>query len=225
MMTDKKYNVAIFDLDGTLLDTSEGILSSVEYTIQEYGLRPLDKETMLRFIGPPIQDSFRRVYSLEGAPLQELATIFRNRYKESDLLKAKPYPQMDKVFEYLTENGVKSAVATYKRQDYAEKIVKHFGFDQYIKTIHGADHDNKLKKSDIINNCLTDLGVSDLGRAVMIGDSLLDAEGAEINGISFIGVTYGFDFKSGKDVVACRSVGHADAPIELIEYFKMEKEI
>lgn len=215
----KQYEIAVFDVDGTLLDTTEGVLAAVKYAIEEKKLEPIADEQLLTFIGPPIQDSFARVYGLEGSILQELATTFRNRYKDVELLKAKPYEGIYEVFEELDKRGVKLAVATYKRQDYAEEILKHFGFDKYTNILYGADHENKLKKVDIIRKCMNDLGVSDFSRAVMIGDSSHDAIGAEQIGMDFIGVTYGFDFKKSEDVSKFPSIGSADKAIELLKFF------
>lgn len=209
------FDVVVFDVDGTLLDTSEGVLASVKYTIGKHNLPEIDEETLRTFIGPPIQDSFARVYGLSGEILQELATTFRNQYKDVDLLKAVPYEGIFDVFEALLANGIKPAIATYKRQDYATKIMQHFGFDKYTDIIYGADHENKLKKRDIIELALKDSGVSDFSKAVMIGDSDNDAIGAEGIGTEFIGVTYGFGFRSKEDVNKFKNVGIADTAKEL----------
>lgn len=209
------FDVVVFDVDGTLLDTSEGVLASVKYTIGKHNLPEIDEETLRTFIGPPIQDSFARVYGLSGEILQELATTFRNQYKDVDLLKAVPYEGIFDVFEALLANGIKPAIATYKRQDYATKIMQHFGFDKYTDIIYGADHENKLKKRDIIELALKDSGVSDFSKAVMIGDSDNDAIGAEGIGTEFIGVTYGFGFRSKEDVNKFKNVGSADTAKEL----------
>ena len=195
-----RYEIAVFDVDGTLLDTTEGVISAVKYTISKMGFKPLPEEKLLKFIGPPIQDSFAKAYGIEGSILQDIATCFRDRYKEYDLLKAKPYEGIYDVFDWLDEIGVKLAVATYKRQDYAEIILKHFGFDKYTNILYGADHENKLKKVDIIKKCMDDLGVTDYSNAVMVGDSDNDAIGAKQIGMDFIGVTYGFGFRSIEDV-------------------------
>ena len=209
------FDVVVFDVDGTLLYTSEGVLASVKYTIGKHNLPEIDEETLRTFIGPPIQDSFARVYGLSGDILQELATTFRNQYKDVDLLKAVPYEGIFDVFEALLTNGIKPAIATYKRQDYATKIMQHFGFDKYTDIIYGADHENKLKKRDIIELALKDSGVSDFSKAVMIGDSDNDAIGAEGIGTEFIGVTYGFGFRSKEDVNKFKNVGSADTAKEL----------
>lgn len=216
----KKYEIAVFDVDGTLLDTTEGILASVKYTINEMGFAPLSDKQLLTFIGPPIQESFAKAYHLEGDILQTLATCFRNRYKDYELFKAVPYNGIYDVFDELSRKGVKLAVATYKRQDYAESILKHFHFDRYTNILYGADHENKLKKVDIIKKCMDDMGVHDYSRAVMIGDSSHDATGAKKIGMDFIGVTYGFGYISASEVIKDGAIGVADAPRDLLDFWK-----
>lgn len=212
----RHFNVAVFDVDGTLLDTSEGVLSSVQYTINKHNLPTIDEIKLRTFIGPPIQDSFARVYGLTGDILQELAVTFRNQYKDVDLLKAVPYHGIYKVFEALLDVGIKPAIATYKRQDYATVIMNHFGFNKYTDVIYGADHENKLKKRDIIEKALKDCGAVDFSQSVMIGDSDNDAIDASGIGTKFVGVTYGFGFKSKSDVDKFDNVGVATTAEELI---------
>ena len=210
-----QFKVAVFDLDGTLLDTSAGVLSSVKYTIDKFGFKPLSDEMLSSFIGPPIQNSFANAYGLEGPILQEIANVFRNQYKDVDLLKAEPYDGIYEVFEGLLENNIKPAVATYKRQDYATTILRHFGFDKYTDILYGADNENKLKKKDIIEKALFDAGITYYKDAVMIGDSDNDAIGAHDIGVHFIGVTYGFGFKNVSDVEKYDNIGVATNTKEL----------
>lgn len=211
----QQLKVAVFDLDGTILDTSEGILASVKYTINKFGFRPLDETQLRTFIGPPIQNSFAKAYNLKGPILQEIATVFRNQYKDIDLLKAKSYEGIYDVFEALIKHGIRPAIATYKRQDYAVTILAHFGFDQYTDIMYGADHENKLKKKDIIEKALSDAGVSNYEQAVMIGDSDNDAIGAAEIGTGFVGVTYGFGFRTAEDVNQFPNLGIASDTFEL----------
>lgn len=213
---EKIYDAVIFDVDGTLLDTTEGVLNSVKYTMNHMKLPVPNEDVLKSFIGPPIQDSFAKQYGLTGEILQKIATVFRSRYKDYELLKAKPYEGIFTVFDELRKAGIKIAIATYKREDYAQTLLKHFGFDKYTDIIHGADHYNILKKRDIIKLCLKELNITDTKRAVMIGDSENDAIGAKAIGTEFIGVTYGFDFVAYKDVAKFKAVGCAETPMDLL---------
>ncbi len=213
----KKYDLVIFDLDGTILDTTEGVLSAVKYTIRQLNYPMISDEQLATFIGPPIQDSFATTYNLSGDILQEIATIFRNRYKDFDLLKATPYSGIFELLRLLEDNMIKSAVATYKREDYALTLLKHYEFDKYMSSMHGADHENKLKKQDIIQLCMEEVGVKDKSRVVMVGDTIHDAIGAEKIGVDFIGVTYGFGFTDAEDATLIPNVGFVKKPLDIIK--------
>ncbi len=215
-----KYKLAIFDLDGTLMDTTEGFVAAVKYTIEKMGFPMLSDKELSAFIGPPIQDSFARAYGLEGPILQEIATVFRDRYSIPEVLfLAEPYEGIYDVFEGLLKRGVMPAVATYKREDYAVSLLKHYGFDRYTDILFGADHENKLKKKDIIEKCINVAGITDKTEVVMIGDTKLDAIGAEGIGVDFLGVTYGFGFKTAADTEEYGAVGCVDNAIDLLKYF------
>lgn len=220
----KKYDIAIFDVDGTLLDTTEGVLASVQYTIEKNGLPSLSEKELKTFIGPPIQNSFQKYYGIQGEALQELAECFRDRYKNVDLLKASPYPGIYETMQCLDNHGIKLAIATYKRQDYARSLLCHFGFDKYTSVMYGADNYNKLKKQDIIVKCMEHYGISDYSTAVMVGDSDNDALGAEKIGVNFLGVTYGFGFSSKKDVDMYPSIGCVSTAADIPDYFIFKKD-
>ena len=209
----RHFDAVIFDVDGTLLDTTEGIMSSVRYTIARYSLSELSDRQLLSFIGPPIQKSFIKAYDITENDAQELAVCFRRHYKEYDLYKAKPYDGIYDTISRLKKNGVCIAVATYKREDYARDIITHFGFDRYSDIICGADNNNKLTKTDIIINAVNKTGADNAG-AVMVGDSDNDAGGAKGAGISFIGVTYGFGFHDDS-VYKFENVGIAGCPEDI----------
>ena len=213
-----KYDLVVFDVDGTVLDTREGVLAAVQHTIEQCGLEHLSDEALRTFIGPPVQNSFKRWYRVSDEEAQRLANVFRDKYKGEDLLKAVPYDGIYDVFEKLEAKGVKTAVATYKREDYAIRLLEHFKFDHYSDILHGADNENKLKKKDIIELCINESGITDRSRIVMIGDSDNDAIGAEGMGISFVGVTYGFGFSSKEDVDQFNNSGCADTAEKILEY-------
>ncbi|MBO4267589.1 MAG: HAD hydrolase-like protein [Lachnospiraceae bacterium] len=213
----RRYDAVIFDLDGTLLDTSEGIFRSVLYAIETLGYEKVSSDVLRTFIGPPIQKSFARVYGLEKEEADKAADVFRNRYKEDDILLAVPYEGIFETLAKLRESGVKTAVATYKRQDYAGKLLMHFGFDKAVDAICGSDAEGKLSKKDIIDNAIKILG-ADRSRTVMVGDSDNDAIGSSGTGVDFIGVTYGFGFSGAADVNKFPAIGTSDSPEGILRY-------
>lgn len=212
-----KYKAVIFDVDGTLLNTKQGILKSVFTTIEEFGLRPLKEEEIHLFIGPPIQRSMMQVYGYTKEQAQEFANVFRKRYSQHEFLfLAEVYDGIKKLFEDLKAKGYKIAIATYKREDYAIDIVNHFGLYEIADVTHGADNFNKLTKSDIIRLCIDEMGLT-AADCVMVGDSDNDAIGAKEIGCPFVGVSYGFGFHNEQDVNEFPNIGTADTAAQILE--------
>lgn len=208
-----KYKVLVWDIDGTLLNTLEGLLSAYQFTIETLKLPKKSLKEISSFIGPTPQTVFISFFSLSEAEAQKAADIFRDRYKSNDLLKAEPYPGLLSVLNRLSEMGYQQCVATNKRQDYAVDICTYFGIDHFCNPIYGAHKLNKLSKTDLIKKCLRDLKVSKK-QAVMIGDTLGDKNAAKQTGIDFIGVNYGFGFKNIE--------GYANSPSEILDLLKDE---
>lgn len=211
-----KIKNVIFDLDGTLLDTTEGVLESVKYTAGKLAYPILPLEELLKFIGPPIQQSFMAYYGASQETAQKAADIFRTHYKTETLLRAVPYDGIYRLCDILKDKQIKMAVATYKREDYALTLLKHYHFDQYCSPMHGADHYNRLKKEDIVRLCMEEMS-SSAEDTVLIGDTLSDALAAERAGIPFIAVTYGFGFKDKKDSDEYSNIGSAENPLQIAD--------
>lgn len=200
-----QYDLVIWDLDGTLLDTSEGILSSARYAIEKENLPVPTEAVMKTYIGPPIQNSFMATLRVTKEKSLYMAEIFRQHYKKYDLYKACPYSGINNLLKAIRENGIKQAVATYKRDDYAYAIIEKFAMAQYMDCVCGSDFEGKLTKTDIIRNAIENIGIKPSKRIVMIGDTDNDLFGAEHVGIDFIGVKYGFGFKSQLDGIKVAS--------------------
>lgn len=205
----------IFDLDGTLLDTREGIIESVKFTLKKLEFQALPYETLLLFVGPPIQDSFINHYGCDEATAQKAANIFRDYYKNNALFLAEPYDGIYELCERLKQNGIRMAVATYKREDYALTLLKHFKFDKYCNPMHGADNNNILKKEDIVRICQEEMKATKHD-SVLIGDTVNDAKGALKANTPFIAVSYGFGFKCDEELKKYPNIGVADEPIEIL---------
>lgn len=205
----------IFDLDGTLLDTTDGIIKSVQHVVRTLGYDELPHETMLKFVGPPIQDSFVEFYGCNLRNAQNAADLFRDYYKKNALFDAVPYAGVFEMCNELRIRGNNIAVATYKREDYALSLLKHYGFDEFCESMHGSDNYNILKKSDIIELCIAELE-GERNEFVLVGDTKHDAIGAKTTGINFIGVTYGFGFQTESEVNLYPNIGVAQKPMDVL---------
>ena len=204
----------IFDLDGTLLDTRRGIIDSVKYAAKELGFPELPHETLLKFVGPPIQQSLMTHYGCTPEEAQRGAVVFRAYYQKSAMFKAQPYEGIYELCDTLRSRGIRMAVATYKREDYALTLLRHFRFHEYCSAMHGADGENKLTKRDIVEMCLSELG-GDRQETVLVGDTVYDAAGAMEADIAFLAVSYGFGFHRAEDVEPYPSLGIARTPLEI----------
>ena len=185
------FRGVLFDLDGTLLDTAEGVLASVQYTIETMGYPSLPDEILRAFIGPPVKQSLIRAYGISEEEAQKATQVFRGRYKEHDLFRAVPYPGIPELLKRLRSGGFLIGVATLKREDYAISLLEHFGIAALCDSICGSDFDSKMSKCDVILKCLQKLQLA-AHDAVLIGDTASDGEGARLAGVPFIAVTYGF---------------------------------
>lgn len=193
------YKTVIFDLDGTLLDTTEGVLFAVNKTVEQLQLPSLDKTIVKLFVGPPMQESFAKHYSMNKEDAMQAATLFRKNYKEYSLFKASVYSGTMDILEYLKERGYLLAVATNKSHQNAMDILEHFHIMQYLDYAMGSDMGGKLTKTDIIMRCMEELHTFHK-EAVYIGDSEYDAIGAGNCGMDFIAAMYGFGFRGKKDL-------------------------
>lgn len=212
----------LFDLDGTLLNTTDGVLESAIYAAKTLGYQELPYEIMRSFVGPPIQLSFMKWYNCNIEEAQNAANLFRKYYKDNSLFKAELYPGIIEMLGNLRDLGIKIGVATYKREDYAISILEHFGISNFCYTMHGADNNNKLSKADIINICMNEM-TSEKEKVVLVGDTEHDAKGAIESGIKFIGVTYGFGFSSDKDVNSYPNIGCAENTNDIFNIIKSHR--
>ena len=198
MLKDNQIKAILFDLDGTLLDTSAGIRHSVRYAMSQLHLPQPSDDQIGEFIGPPIQESLMKYAGITAEEAQKGANIFREFYKNEALFEASLYEGILSILEQLRQHGIKIGVATYKREDYAIEILKHFDIVPYCDVIHGADNENRLSKADIIQLCCDELR-EDKAHILLVGDTEHDAKGAALSGVRFCAVTWGFGYRK-KDV-------------------------
>ncbi len=193
-----KFKLAIFDLDGTLMDTSSGIFATANKSVELLGRKPeLDIEQLNKFIGPPIAQCFVNTYNLEEELIPKAIEHYRKEYLIRGQFGARAYPSIKHTLEKLKDRGYLLAVGTLKTESIAISMMDHFGFAPYFSSIRGGCDTGKLSKADIVNKVLADLNVA-ASEAVLIGDTVHDEEGAKDANVSFIAVDYGFGFPRGQ---------------------------
>ncbi len=183
------WELIIFDLDGTLLDTSEGIFNSVRYAEKMLGLSPVSGTELREFVGPPPKEMYRKKYGLS----EEAALSAVKRHREYGMSKAlyesAIYEGVEDTLKYLKSRKKKLAVATLKGQAIAEKILEINGLKKYFDTIVGMNADETYTKCDTIRIAMENTGCK---TALMVGDSEYDRIGSKEAGIDFVGALYGF---------------------------------
>lgn len=217
------YKTFLFDLDGTLLDTTKGVIEAVKITISELGLEMPSNEILHAFVGPPMQKSFEKYFGMDKETALKSANLFRSNYNKHSLFMATLYEGVLELLSKLQSEDCKIAVATNKSHDNAMAILDKFGILKFCDYALGSDLDGKLTKTNIVNECINKLNADKL-TTVLIGDSTADSKGAYEAGINFIALTCGFGFKSKADLENIPHVAVFSNIKELAVYLSVTQE-
>ena len=156
----KKFDTLLFDLDGTLTDSTEGILNCLIYAIERMGFE-VPEDTNI-FLGPPIRQSFAEFLGMNGEQVDEAVRIFRERYSDTGLFENRVYDGIPGMLERLKSGGKRLMVATSKPQVYAVRIFERFGLAQYFEIVGGAELDGSRDyKDEVIEYVLAKAGITD----------------------------------------------------------------
>jgi len=187
------YDYLLFDLDGTLTDPGEGITNSVAYALKKWGFEVSDKRELYPFIGPPLSASFKKYYGFSEEDALKCVEYYREYFRDRGIFENKVYEGIPELLETLKKSGKILVLATSKPEKFAKQILDHFDLSKYFDFVAGATMDeSRNKKADVIRYALGLAQISDLSRAVMIGDRDQDIVGAKLNSIDSIGVLYGY---------------------------------
>ncbi|MBQ9550885.1 MAG: HAD hydrolase-like protein [Lachnospiraceae bacterium] len=214
---EKAIKAVLWDMDGTLFNTKPGIERAVGETLEIKGFPALEPGVIDNFIGPPIQYGFRDHLGISGEEAAKFADLFRELYREKGYVElCDPYDGLKETLMKLKDDGLPEGVCTLKKQDMAERIVRRYALESVFDSIVGTDAKDNIKKDDTIRMSCERFGI-DTAEAVLIGDTCYDSEGAEKAGCLFIGVTYGFGFKTRSDVDEYPNIGTAASPADVYE--------
>lgn len=212
----KNFDVLLFDLDGTLTDSAEGIMNCAEHALNVMGIVEPDRSKLLRFIGPPLVDSFMDFYGMNREDAMKAVAAYRERYPVKGIFENRVYEGIPEALELLKKGGKRLAVATSKPEVYAMRILEHFDLAEYFEVVTGAELSGERNaKAEVIEECLKRLGSPDKGTVLMIGDRKHDVEGAKLCGVACAGVKFGYAEENELENAGAEYV--FDTPIQLAD--------
>lgn len=189
------FDAVLFDFDGTVVDSSEGIFNSVLYALDAFGYKAPEAEALRYFIGPPLAHSFQHLFGVDEPRAQALVGKYRERYRTQGVREVQLYDGILSLLTALREGGVRLGVASSKPAPFIREILSLLGIDSFFESIAGigfAPNQNEPDKEALIRQAIQGLGLSAQERALMVGDRHFDIDGAHRAGLPCAAVLYGF---------------------------------
>lgn len=186
------FDAVIFDFDGTVADTGEGVRNAVRYALNQYNI-PIIEDRLNEFLGPPLYLTFEDQYKVSPEFASTLVDTYRVYYTEKGVYEVDLYPGMLDLLETLKQSGVKVAVASSKPQHYLDVAVPYLNLDKYFDIVIGPELKNhNADKSRLVLRACEALGVEPSKRVAMIGDRFYDIDGAKSVGVTAIAFLEGY---------------------------------
>ena len=213
------YRVILFDLDGTLTESGEGITRSVQYALEKIGKPEEDREKLKVFVGPPLLEQFMNYAGLDEETARRAVEYYRERYKKQGIFENELYPGVEQMLRELREKGFRLAVASSKPEYFVTQILEYFHINQYFEQIVGSGLDgSRSSKAEVIEETLARLQMSDHRQDVlMVGDRKYDVLGAREAGLSCLAVSYGYG--SVEELEAAEPLKIVDSTEEILDFF------
>ena len=193
------FEYILFDLDGTLTDPKLGITSSVQYALRALGIEEPSLDRLEPFIGPPLADSFREFYGLEGERLATAIDKYREQFATQGIFENEIYPGIPQMLADLKAKGKKLAIASSKPTLFVEQILEHFEIEKYFDHVVGSNMDGtRGTKEEVVEETLRQMLTVEMtpgqkrDAVAMVGDRKFDIEGARAHGITSVGVLFGY---------------------------------
>lgn len=211
-----KYKNILFDLDGTITDSSPGIINSYLHSLEKTGLAENDINRLKSYIGSPLRAYYTERHNMNVNDSDTAVKHFREHYSVTGIFENNVYPGMGELIEKLHRSGFKLFIATSKPLQFAITVLDHFNLKEYFISIHGSDMsaDNKPKDKLIADALLMNGLIKN--ESIMIGDRYHDINGAKLNGIDSIAVTYGYGSRGELEPLKPEFLVSSSAEIERI---------
>ena len=188
------YKAILFDLDGTLTESGEGITKCVQYALEKIGKPEEDLKKLEVFVGPPLLQQFMKYADIDEETAEKAVKYYRERYSSTGIFENRPYPGVETMLSELKSKGYRLAVASSKPEYYVTQILDYFQLTDYFEEIVGSEmNGNRTSKSEVIEEALRRLGMSEKrAQVLMIGDKEHDVLGARKAGLQCVAVSYGY---------------------------------
>ena len=212
----KKYDIILFDLDGTLTDPSRGLVCGFEYALSRMGIDRADFGDLRRFIGPPLYEEWQEEFGFSAEESTHAIDVFREYYDVYGWWDNEVYDGISEMLADFAASGKTVALATSKPEVTALRVLSLFDLTRHFNFIAGAvSGTDRHRKSDVIEYCLSSLGVEDRSRVILVGDRKYDAEGALECGIDSLGVMWGH--ASAEELSSCGFTYLCATPREVLD--------
>lgn len=186
----------LFDLDGTVANSAEGITKCAQYGLAAMGIDEPDLEKLKLFIGPPLRASYMKYWGLTEEQAELGTEKYRERYHNIGIYEQYIFPGMEDLLKDLSNTDKKVGLCTGKPEVYARRIVDHFYLTDYLQDIAGSTLDGKMdNKATVVAKSLTNFNITSEEEKTctyLVGDRKEDILAAHANGIKAIGVRFGF---------------------------------
>lgn len=216
------YRLLLFDLDGTLTDSGEGITNSVAYALRHYGIEVPSRSELYRFIGPPLAESFSRYYGFSEAEAARAVECYREYFADRGIYENRVYDGTIPMLQALKEAGKTLIIASSKPTVYVKRILHHFALDVYFSDAVGSNLDGtRVKKEEVIACALAPYRTIPRAEILMVGDRAHDILGAKKCGIAACGVLYGYG--SADELRSAGAAALASSPAALTKLILQER--
>lgn len=183
----------LFDLDGTLIDSSEGITKSAQYALSHFGISEPDRNSLFFFIGPPLINTFMEHYGFTKERALEAVEKYRERYNKIGIFECSLFPGVKECIEALKAAGYRIGLASSKPGKSCERILEHFGILDMFDEVVGATFDGRIDtKEEVLNEVMRRWSDIPRDEMCLIGDTMFDIEGANRVNVPSIAVSFGF---------------------------------
>ena len=200
----------LFDLDGTIIDSDQGVVNSVIYAAEHFGIEIKDRAALRVFLGPPLGAMFMEYFGFDEEKAAVAEAKYRERYGTVGVYENTIYDGMEDAVKLLHKSGKKLCLATSKPEKFARMILEQHNITEYFDDITGATIDGKIStKDEVIAELLRRQGITNMSNILMVGDRFYDVEGSKKFGIDCMGVTFGFGTEDELVSAGAKYIAHS----------------